>query len=129
MAPMTHSFFLTCSAAPVDTVSDEVETPDEPAGCVLVTVSVAVRMPAAVATALSVDLAADSVLEAGAEIKVEVEMESDLTSLVVMVVEVAEVLIAFELTGVADEEAALQVAFPRISLGFEKRRREVTYRW
>lgn len=55
MTPMTHPFLSMCSAAPVDAVPDEVETPDEPAGCVLVTVSVAVRMPVAVVTALSVE--------------------------------------------------------------------------
>lgn len=55
MPPMTHPFFSMCSAAPVDAVLDEVETPDEPADCVLVILLVAVRMPVAVVTALLVD--------------------------------------------------------------------------
>lgn len=67
IAPKTHPLFSTCAAAPVDTGPDEVETLDEPADCVLVTVSVAVRMPVAVVTPLLVDSAADSVLEAEEE--------------------------------------------------------------
>lgn len=63
IAPKTHPFFSTCSAAPVEAGPDGVETPDEPAGCVLVTVSVAVRMPVAVVTPLLVDSERDSVLE------------------------------------------------------------------
>jgi hypothetical protein len=63
IAPKTHPFFSTCSAAPVETGPDDVESPDEPAGCVLVTVSVAVRMPVAVVTPLLVDSAGDSVLK------------------------------------------------------------------
>lgn len=59
-------------------------------------------------------------------------MESDLTLLVITVVEVAEVLTAFELAGVllgvADEEAALQVALPHISLNLRKYCAEPTYR-
>lgn len=55
MTLMTHSVVLMCSAAPVDAVPDGVETPEEPAGCVLVIVSVAVWMPVAVVTPLLVD--------------------------------------------------------------------------
>lgn len=62
------------------------------------------------------------VAAAGAED--EVKLESELTLLVVSVVEVTEVLIAFEptgvLAGVADEEATVQVAFPHISLCYEE---------
>jgi hypothetical protein len=55
-----------------------------------------------------------------------------LTSLAATVVEVEEVLTAFELTGVltavADEEAALQVALPHISLNHQKDCTDPTYR-
>lgn len=63
IAPMTHPFFSTCLAAPVDIGANDVETPDDSADCVMVAVSVAVRMPVAVVAPLLVDSAVDSVLE------------------------------------------------------------------
>jgi hypothetical protein len=71
IAPMTKPLFSTYPAAPVEVALDEVGPV-----CVLVTVSVAVRMgPVAVTTVVPVDFTTDS--EPDIEAEAEVEAESD----------------------------------------------------
>lgn len=78
IAPMTRPLFSTCPAAPVEAGPDEVGPV-----CVLVTVSVAVRMgPVALRTVVPVEFTTGP--EPETEAGTEVEVELDWVSLVVL---------------------------------------------